>query len=117
MLICAVLSCEIALADEADSFAYDNKGKRDPFVPLLKGTTGGYADLENIEAVSELVLEGVVWDPEGGSLAVINGTILKEGESLGSVRLLKIDRQKAFLEIDGIKHEIYVREKREGGGR
>lgn len=109
------LSPKTFLAEEAKSFIYDSKGKRDPFVPLIIREFRSYANLENIETVEDLMLEGVLWDPEGGSIAVLNGVILKEGDLVNNVHILKIAPTKVFLKIDNHEYEVNLqKEEKEG---
>ena len=67
-------------ADEP--FVYQ-KGGRDPFSPLvtregkfIQGEGGGVA-------LEDVVLEGIVWDPRGESMAMMNGRIVRKGDRIG----------------------------------
>jgi len=106
-----------ALSEEATAFVYDSKGKRDPFVPLVKGAAKGYTGLDNVESADELVLEGILWDKSGGSIAVLNGVLLKEGNKVNNIQLLEIAPKKVFLLIDGEKYNLTLEESGKGGGR
>jgi hypothetical protein len=89
----------LAFAEEA--FKYAPKGKRDPFVPLAS-ETGGYAsDAYEASAIEDIRLEGVVWDGMSGSIAIINGEIMKEGNSIGSMKILKIDKDSVSFDVNG----------------
>jgi hypothetical protein len=88
-----------AFADEA--FKYDAKSRRDPFIPLIS-ETGGYAsDAYEASAIEDIRLEGIVWDDLSGSIAIINGEIAKEGDSLGSVKILKINKDSVIFDVNG----------------
>ena len=71
----------------ADEIRYDTAGRRDPFVPLV-GPNAFQAN-ERVGA-DELVVEGVVYDPKGGSYAIVASEIFREGESVGGVKVVKI---------------------------
>ncbi len=67
----------------AKEFRYDSHGKRDPFSLASRSIKG--ADVN----VTHLKLEGVVMDPKGHSLAVVNGEMVGEGDRIGSTILVK----------------------------
>ena len=96
-----LMSCPVVSA--AEPTTYDAHGKRDPFVPLvtmaMKSSSSGLLSVENID---ELSIEGVVYDPAHGSVVIVNGTILKEGEELGSVKVLEIKPEGAKFLINGM---------------
>jgi hypothetical protein len=77
----------------ASEFYYDSKGRRDPFQPL--GVDSGPV------TSTEFRVEGIIYDPVRGSLAVINGKVLKEGDRFGAYKVDKIDRAKVTLTKDG----------------
>jgi len=87
----------------ADEEMYDAHGKRDPFVPLVTSTmrsaSSGLLGVDNIE---DLSIEGIVYDPAHGSAVIVNGAILKEGEELGSVKVLEIKPEGAKFLINGL---------------
>lgn len=92
-----------------ESFKYDAKEKRDPFVPLIS-KEGIYAsDAYGIRGVKDIRLEGIVWDEEKGSIAIINGEIIKEGQEIGSVKVLRIEKDGVIFDVDGDKVRIGLR--------
>src|SRR3989338_101153 len=98
LIICAIIGGE-AFAEEG--FKYNAKSKRDPFVPLIS-ETGEYAsDAYEASAIEDIRLEGIVWDDAKGSIAIINGEIAKEGDSMGSVKILKINKDGVVFDING----------------
>ena len=96
-----LVSCSTVSA--AAQTTYDAHGKRDPFVPLvtttMKSSSSGLLSVENID---ELSIEGVIYDPAHGSAVIVNGAILKEGEELGSVKVLEIKPDGATFLINGM---------------
>ncbi len=101
MSVChlAAIISNCAFAEEG--FKYDAKSRRDPFIPLIS-ETGGYAsDAYEASAIEDIRLEGIVWDDAKGSIAIINGEIAKEGDSLGSVKILKIDKDSVIFGVNG----------------
>jgi len=84
--------------DAKDKYFYKAQGKRDPFQPLI--SPAGY--LINLEAETDaaLRLEGILFDPKGDSIAIINGELLRVGESLGASVVVNIEAQKVTVMCD-----------------
>ena len=98
-VIMVVFFTDILAAEEA--FKYNANSKRDPFTPLIS-ETGNYAsDAYEASAIEDIRLEGIVWDDLKGSIAIINGEIAKEGESLGAVKILKIEKDSVTFGVNG----------------
>ena len=93
--------CEAKVAVTTEQASYDAHGKRDPFVPLVTLTTKQAAGLLGVESIDEIVIEGIVYDPKHGSVVVVNGSILKEGEDLGNVKVIRIQPDGAVFSING----------------
>ena len=86
---------------EDGAFKYDSKNRRDPFIPLIS-ESGGYAsDAHEASAVEDIRLEGIVWDDVKGSIAIINGEIVKEGDAMGSIKVLKINKDSVVFDVGG----------------
>ena len=91
-------------ADEAAKpraqFRYDARGRRDPFVALVRdgrlvGAKGGPA-----RSAGQPVLYGILWDPGGHSIALIDGTEAKVGDMVGDYHVKEI-RQDAVVLSNG----------------
>ena len=78
----AISFFSIAFAKE---FRYDSHDKRDPFALAARATKV----LDNGGSVANLKLEGVIMDPHGRSLALVNGEMVGEGDRIGGVVLVK----------------------------
>jgi len=100
MLIMCMAVCYTAFAE--GEFVYDAKGKRDPFIPLISGSGGGYAsDAYEASAAEDIRLEGIVWDDVKGSIAIINGEIAREGDPVGTIKILKINKDNVIFDVGG----------------
>jgi hypothetical protein len=98
-LLLVLLLTGSSFADEKP--AYDAKGKRDPFVPLMS-EKGIYAsDAYGISGIKDIRLEGIVWDETKGSAAIINGEIVREGQKIGAAEILRIEKDAVIFSIDG----------------
>ncbi len=91
------------------SFRYEAKGNRDPFVPLVSETGSYVSDAYGISGIKDIRLEGIVWDETKGSIAIINGEIVKEGQEIGSVKVLKIQKDGVIFNVDNEAVKIDLR--------
>lgn len=92
----------IAIAAFAEEkFTYDAKGKRDPFVPLVSEGGVYISDAYGISGIKDIRLEGIVWDEAKGSIAIINGEIVREGQKIGAAEILRIEKDTVIFNIDG----------------
>jgi len=99
----------------AREFTYDDHNKRDPFIPLVtkdgKIMPGAKTDSE-IET-EQIVLEGIIWDPQGNSVAIMNGKLVKEQERVFDFQVLKIKQTGVILQKGG---KVRVFNLKRGGG-
>ena len=65
-----------------EKFVYDDHGKRDPFVPLVS-SAGMVVTYDEDLSVNDLVLEGIVSDPSGNNMAIVNGKVIKAKDQIG----------------------------------
>lgn len=114
LLAGGILLYDISLCEGEGSFIYDSKGKRDPFVPFFAEEVKTYESLENIQSAEDLILEGIIWDPKEGSIAVINGVILKEGDTVSNIYISNISPTEVTLTVNNIEHKLTLEEKEEG---
>lgn len=82
---------------------YSAKGKRDPFVPLVTLSSREPASLIGVQNANEVMLEGVIYDPNGQSLALISGSLLKEGQQLGGIKVVKVKPNGVQVSINGVE--------------
>ena len=80
-----------------ERFQYDSKSRRDPFVPLVRegrpvGLTSGTRG-----ETSKPILYGILWDPGGRSIALINDTEVGVGETVGGYQVAEIRRDAVVL--------------------
>ncbi len=88
--------------------AYDVKGKRDPFMQLISSNVRQAQGLMGVESVDEIIIEGVVYDPAKGSIVMMNGMVLKEGEEAGSVKVLSVKSEGAMISVNGVEKFITI---------
>lgn len=95
-------------------FVYNSKGNRDPFTPLVTEEGIYIGSRQGGDLAEEIMLEGIVWDPAGESMAIVNGTVVKEGDNFLNLKVLKIKKEEViFLKGD---RELIINLATEEGG-
>ena len=89
----------------AQEFRYDSHGRRDPFLPPGAGGESGSS--------GEVRLEGIVFDPKGGSMPIVNGQMVREGEMVNGLILKRLAENRAFFEREGEELEVVLNEDNE----
>ncbi|MCB9757187.1 MAG: hypothetical protein H6753_02030 [Candidatus Omnitrophica bacterium] len=98
-----MIACGQAGAIAADGtsvekeFTYNDHDKRDPFWSLL-GNRGTILNFDKDIYASDMVLEGVLLEPTGDSVAIINGNIVKIGDKVGFFIVKEIQVNMVILE-------------------
>ncbi len=96
--ICHYLSAQ-------EQFSYDAKGKRNPFISLVN-SEGRLVKLDKEEASGELVIEGLIYDKNGRSYAIVNATVVGIGDSVSGYEVLKIEPDKIIFAKEGQLTEV-----------
>ena len=87
-----------ANAKESTAFQYEPGGHRDPFVPLVQeGSRVGATVKGTPVEPAKLILYGVLWDPGGQSIALINDKEIRVGDLVADYQLLKIRQDSVVL--------------------
>lgn len=90
----------------AAEFSYDSHGKRDPFFIVNKART---IVAEDDGYMTHLKLEGVVVDPKGKSVAIVNGEMFNEGDKISdSILVKKITNEGVEFESGGKSFNIPI---------
>ncbi len=92
---------------EKSPYSYDDHGKRDPFWHLVN-TYGMIVNYDSDLLIADLLLEGIIFDEGGKSMAIINGSIVKEGGKLGQFTISKIKKDLIILLNGGQQHELLL---------
>lgn len=82
----------------SSEFVYKKSG-RDPFWPLVT-EEGKLIQGFGGESLENVYLEGIIWDAGGDSVAMINGMILRQGEQIGGIKILKIGKDYVTLQTE-----------------
>ena len=91
-----------------EEFFYDAKGKRDPFIPLVT-PDGRLLKLEQEEGATGLSLEGIIYDKNGTSCAIVNSEIVRIGDKVGEFQVLKIEEKGVIFIKEGQIIEVELK--------
>lgn len=111
ILIIIIPVCALIVNSE-EQYRYDQRGKRDPMVPLIGKDKPMVLKLENITSVEDVRLEGIADGPKG-RVAVLNGELVRVNDRFGEVTVKDIARRAVTIIIEGKEHIIQMPE--EGG--
>jgi hypothetical protein len=112
-LLFVLSACSWNSATAADQPAYDAQGKRNPFIPLVTsdGRLQMIEDTAQASKDTELVVDGIMFDKYGVSYALVNGDVVKVGDSVGEYRVLSIEPRKvAFIKEGQVKEVPFEKE-------
>ncbi len=88
-------------AKKPKGFYYDPAGHRDPFVPLVRdGRLVGISQPTSKETTFP-VLYGILWDPGGQSIALINDGEAKVGDTITGYQVKEIRKDAVVLSNGG----------------
>lgn len=101
--------------------AYDAKGQRDPFVALLTPEGAVREPAAPRPAASrfgagDLALEGIVYDPRGDSIAILDGEVFRAGDIRGGIEVLTVGPSSVIILKDGLERELELPSATEEGG-
>ena len=88
-------------AKKREPFRYDSRGHRDPFIPLIRDGKPVNVGPGTQVATALPVLYGILWDPGGHSLALINDVEAKVGDVVGDYQVKEIRRDAVVLSSGG----------------
>ncbi|MCK4993506.1 MAG: hypothetical protein KAS13_00490 [Candidatus Omnitrophica bacterium] len=82
-------------------FTYQSKGNRDPFMSLVTKDGRILPGARVVSETGDVELEGIIWDPKGKSMAIINGKLVKEQQRVMNMQVLKIKKDSIILQKGG----------------
>lgn len=115
--LCLVLLClmtyalaPFVCAREGYSFTYESADKRDPFIPLVTKDGKLRITYGTLNSIDDVVLEGILYDADGGSIVVINDMVLNEGTRIGEIQVREINKDNVVLSFKGEDHTFKLKE-------
>ena len=100
LLLSLFLSFNLEVAQAEEAFTYQDKGRRDPFRPLVDQNGRYLLETELDYSSGELNLSGILWDPQGKSSALINNQIVGIGESVCGFMVKDITKDSVTISRD-----------------
>lgn len=98
----------MAVAEEQTHFVYDDRGKRDPFWPLVSDS-GTILNYGTDFLITDLSLEGIMAGEDGKNFAIINGRVLKAEDTIGQFVVQQIDDDRIVLKQGSRKFELKLK--------
>lgn len=89
----------------------NDAGTRDPFNwsdEFVEQYLAGMRSKQDL--FGGLQMSGIVWDPQA-PLAIINNVLVKEGERVEKVMVVKIFQDSVLLEKDGLRHTLHFQQR------
>ena len=94
-----------------EAFVYDDHEKRNPFWPLVS-PSGTILNYDKDLLISEINLEGIMVNSQGQNIAILNGTVVKQGDYIGLFEIMTITKTQVILKKG---HEQAVLDLKKGG--
>ncbi len=91
-----------------EKYSYDVSGKRNPFIPLITAD-GRLLNLDIVTSPEALSLQGIMYDANDISYAIVNNAIVKAGDMVAGSQVLKIEENKVSFVKDGQVSEIELK--------
>jgi hypothetical protein len=107
-LLIFIMQVNTAFGQGEEAFSYDNKGNRDPLVPLVDEQGRFILEEGEIYSFADLELIGILWDPDGGkSSALINDQVVKVGETFHGFLIKDITQNSVTVSQDGQEYVLW----------
>lgn len=113
-LICVIFSliCVISIYAQ-EQFDYNEQGRRNPFIPLVT-PDGRLLNLDKKEGEKAILnIEGIIYDKNGVSYAVVNGEVVKVGDKISDYQVLRIQQNKIIFIKEGEPMEVELKKEEE----
>jgi ribosomal protein S4E len=83
---------------------YEKGNKKNPFIPIITND-GQLLNIEEENKEVNFVLEGIIYDKEGNSMAIINGQILGKNDTILDAKIVEVRKDSVVYVKD---EEIFV---------
>lgn len=112
LLFSALMSvCLYSFILAGEDFIYKADGRRDPMIPLVT-PQGLIRDIKSLEGRNGIFLEGIIYDAQGKSMAIINGEVTVDGDSIGEIKILEVKKDSVII-LKGNQVEVLKLEEAE----
>jgi type II secretory pathway component PulC len=89
---------------ESTAPKYDRGRKKNPFIPIVTND-GQLINVQDEDKETKFNLEGIIYDKEGQSMAIINGQILRKNDSILDAKIVEVRKDGVVYVKDG---EIFI---------
>ena len=90
----------------AETIRYEKGDRRDPFISLV----GADGIVSRKFDASDINVEGIIYDPHGESMVLINGEFYKQGDNVKGANVITIFRDRIILGRSDEEKTIWIRE-------
>jgi|GEM_PF-753023 len=97
-------------AQEDTIFKYETGANRDPFIPLVTKDGKLTITYGTLNSINDVILEGILYDPSGESVVIMNDLVLKEGGRAGGIEVKKIEEDRVILFFEGKDYTFKLKE-------
>ena len=91
-------------------FKYETGVNRDPFIPLVTKDGKLTITYGTLNSINDVILEGILYDPSGESVVIMNDLVLKEGGRAGGIEVKKIEEDRVILFFEGKDYTFKLKE-------
>lgn len=91
----------------AETIRYDRGERRDPFLPLVGPE--GIVNTKKFDP-TDINIEGIIYDPRGESMVLINGEFYKQGDNVKNANIISIFEDRIILGQSDEQKTIWIRE-------
>lgn len=105
-----LLASSFLYAQDEAPFVYDAEGMRDPFMALV--TKDGKLNVVygTINSINDIKLEGIIYDPNGDSIVILNDEVLKKDQSSNNITILDIQRNNVKISLYNKEYTLEMKE-------
>jgi len=101
--------CLAAEPEQRKIFVYDAQDKKDPFLPLVS-SDGRILEPQIVKgSEGRPQIEGIIYEAGGSSYAVVNGEVIKAGDTSGGYQVLEIQPEKVVFLKGSEKLEVELK--------
>lgn len=108
VLLNLVFLSNLSWAQIEPVFTYDDKNKRDPFLPLVDQNGRYLLPSELFYSSGALELTGILWDTQGNSSALLNNKVVKVGEVVSGYHVKIITKNSVTVFKDNKEYKIML---------
>lgn len=103
-VFCVTFSLNAQEVSQSGAPKYEKGNKKNPFIPVITND-GQLINIEDENKEIQFNLEGIIFDKEGKSIAIINGQILGKNDTILDAKIVEIRKDGVVYVKDG---EIFV---------